>query len=31
MLPDFMLVLLFAIWVILLEQRMPQGGGGGGT
>ena len=26
---EFTLVLLFAIWVILLEQEMPQGGGGG--
>ena len=26
---EFRLVLLFAIWVILLEQEMPQGGGGG--
>jgi len=25
---EFTLVLLFAIWVILLEQEMPQGGGG---
>ena len=24
---DFTLVLLFAIWVVLLEQEMPQGGG----
>jgi hypothetical protein len=25
---EFTLVLLFAIWVILIEQEMPQGGGG---
>jgi hypothetical protein len=24
---EFTLVLLFAIWVVLLEQEMPQGGG----